>query len=204
MTVFNEKKWQDDDTLIARRLVQDNLPGLLKKYLKVPPLCRAPVIMPKGKKAVKPEGSETTGLTGAVLVKTCKFNLEFDMNGLVTSEGFVGDCRLLLTFMAGETDFDVEQVAENLLKGRKQVCVDDIHTLISEEIEEILRTFVSERKAQQVCEMPVIADLRRAIESGLKKHLYVGGLTFCALARLNFSCPEFEALQRELAEGKDD
>ncbi len=197
MSTFNEKKWLDDGRLIARRLGSEDLPGLLKKYLKVPPLCKALVAMPKGKKVVKPEGSEVSGLAGATLVKTRKFDLDFTAHGLVTAEGYVSDCRLLLTFMAGETDFDIEQVAENLLKGKNRVRADDIHTFLGEGVEQVLRTFVSQRNADRICEMPVLADLRETLETGLKKQLYLGGLTFCALARLDFNCPEFEQLQQE-------
>jgi len=134
MSTFNEKNWQAEKEVVARKYGSDALPGLLKKYLKVPPLTKALVTLSRGKKLVKCEGDETSGPSEAVLVKTRKFDLEFIGNGLVTGEGYVGDCRLVLTLMAAESDFDVEQVAENLLKGKDEVRIVDIHTFLDEAV----------------------------------------------------------------------
>ncbi len=197
MKAFNEKDWVKDKNLIARRIDAGSLPGLLKKRLHVPALCKVLVTMPSGEKVIRKEGSEVTGLKEAVLVKTHKFDLPFSVTGLVTSEGFVGECELLLAFIAGEGDFDVEQVAENLLKGRQEATTRDVGQFLSEAVEETLKTFASEHTAGSVCEQPVISELSESLEKGLKKLLYLGGLSFCGVAEFDFVCPEFESLQSE-------
>lgn len=203
MSVFNAKKWQADEDLIACRLGPGSLPGLLKKYLKVPRLCRALITMSRGAPVVKNEGSETSGLTGAVLVKTRKFDLDFNREGLVTGEGYVSGCSLILTFMVGDTDFHIEQVAENLLKGREETSVADVRTFLCEVVEELLETFVSGRGAEELCLKPVVEDIEREFRTGLKKHLYRSGLVLCGIPHLEFTCPEFESLQKKRSKIKE-
>jgi hypothetical protein len=203
MTTFSSKTWQTDKELIACRLTQDSFPGLLRKYIKVPPLTRAFLAPQPGHKAIKKSGEEISGVREVVLVKTRTFNIEFAVKSLVTSEKYVGHCKLMLTLMAGETDFDLEQVSENLLKGRDEVRIEDIRSLLAEAIEETLKTFISKRSAEEVCLKPVITDLKESLESGLKKHLYMGGLTLSSVARMDFNCPEYTMLQNERSRIKE-
>jgi hypothetical protein len=203
MSVFNEKKWQADKSVIARRLTPESLPGLLKKYLKVPRLCRAYVTMPRGGAVVKDEASETVGISSAVLIKTRKFNLDFDREGLVTDEGYVSGCTLTVTFMVGDTDFHIEQVAENLLEGRDEVSITDIHSFFCESVEELLENFVSKRGAEEICLKPVVEDLEKTLRATLKKYLYRSGLVLCGIGQLEFDCPEFESLQRKRSKIKE-
>lgn len=202
MSTFNEKNWRSDERLVALRVGAQSLPGVLKKHLRVPHLSRALVTMPN-KKVILTGGKQVTGLAEAVLVKTRKFDLRFDNGGLVTSEGYLGECTLVLAFMAAETDFDLEQVAENLLKGRQEVSVEDVHTFLSEAVEEVLKTFVSGRAADEICQKPVVEDIQESLAQGLKKLLYLGGLTFCGVTRLDYHCPEYEQLQSERSKIKE-
>jgi hypothetical protein len=201
MSKFNEEKWLADEKLMACRLDAASLPGgfLKKKYLKVPPLCKALVTMPRGKTVIKCEGAGVEELTGAVLVKTCRFDLEFTKPGLVSSEAYVGECSLILTFMAGDRDVDMEQVADNLLKGRNQIRIADIHAFLDEAIEELLQTFVSQRSAEEVCQKPVAQEFQNVLRKGLEKLLFRGGLTLCELKRLEFRFPDFKKVQVELS-----
>jgi hypothetical protein len=203
MTTFNGKTWQDDRELIARRLKQESFPGLLRKYIKVPPLTKAFLVVQSGTKSIKNSGDEISGVNEVVLVKTRTFNLEFDVKGLITNEEYVGQCKLLLVIMAGETSFDLEQVSENLLKGTNEIRVEDIRVLLSETVEEALKAFISERAAEEVCLKPVVNDLKEWLETRLKKHLYLGGLTLCSVARMDFNCPEYTMLQNERSKIKE-
>ncbi len=203
MTTFSSKTWQADRELIACRLTQESFPGLLRKYIKVPPLTKAFLSAKPGGKPVRKSGEEISGVSEAVLIKTRTFNMEFDVNGLITSESYVGNCKLLLTLMAGETDFDLEQISENLLKGRDEVRIQDIRNLMTEAVEETLKTFISEREAEEVCLKPVVGDLKDSLETGLKKQLYLGGLTLSSVARMEFKCPEYTTLQNERSRIKE-
>jgi hypothetical protein len=203
MTTFSIKTWQADRGLIACRLTRENFPGFLRKYIKVPPLTRAFLASMPGGKSVRKSGEEISGVREAVLVRTRAFEMELSVKGLVTCENYMGQGNLLITLMAGETDFDLEQISENLLKGRDEVRIADIRNLLTEAVEETLKSFISQRSAEEICLRPVIADLKEALDDGLKKQLYRGGLTLCAVARMAFNCPEYASLQSERSRIKE-
>jgi len=197
MKSFNEKEWNADDKIIACRLAPESFHGLLKKHLKVPRFTRALISTSKGENKLLDEGAQIGGTGNAIFVKSSKFDVGFTKKNLITDEGYMTSCSILLTFMAGETEFDLEQVADNLLKGKKRIMHQDIHAYLAETIEEILSSFVLTHKAPEICEMPVAKPLKETLGDGLKKLLYRGGLTFCGVSRIEFDCPEFYTLQKE-------
>tara|TARA_R110002072_G_scaffold102254_3_gene224981 strand:+ start:798 stop:2681 length:1884 start_codon:yes stop_codon:yes gene_type:complete len=181
----------EDSGVFAVTFERGDLPGLLSKKLTVPAEAYALVYDESDGITVFRAGQETSDLKRGILVRN-GLTMEVEVDAGRSEDGLSFSCTLELVFETRAKALDLGQLEQTCLQdGRATVSRVGTHFLPY--LQDALRFFASERKAQVLAEKDQRSDLDDHLRQELQKPCFETGLRLSDVRHPKFKSSEWES-----------
>lgn len=188
------------------RFRREDLPGLIRKRLEVPPgavaLVRSGDRSDGGAAVVVAGGAATDDVReGFVVKESCRLQLA-DLEAGRSQDDLAFTGSLGLTLRPRAATIDLQQLERALLRDRPRLGKADVRAFLEPYVREALRFFVSQRAADELATKDQRAALEAHLQEELKKPLFELGCALADVVHPSFASGEFEARRRAAAEAE--
>jgi len=183
----------------AVRVKRDDLPGLLRKRLEVPPGALALVRPETGDAAVLEAGGESSELKDAVVVKG-RLRLELELDAGRSKDDTPVRVRLGLDVRPRGSAIDLGQLEQNLLGDRAALARTDVQAYFEPYVRDAVRFYVGEREVEALVTKDQRAELEEHLRGQLEKALFEAGVELSDVLHPEFGSEDYEARRQARAE----
>lgn len=176
-----------------------------QRKLRVPVGTVALVTTEDGKREVAHAGEVRSDLKEALLVREDETGLDFELDGLLSSNGMPVKVGLRLVVGIRDEEIDLNLFRRNILKGETTYRMDDLRHYFFPSVQEFLTGFVRAREAKDLYKPDMPGHLGQGVREGLKPYLFEGGLKLSAVHHIDLHSASFEKEKtvREEIRGKE-
>lgn len=207
-SAFDLSELTRDPTVVAAVLSADDIFGLLKRSLNLPPYWAALLTTTHGERRFFRPGTEIDGDNAEelMLFRTAPIRLQFNLDDLISRDAY--PCRATVELDL-EPDVDCTAASafrESVLGSRRIVRIDDLRALFSSPVREGVSRFVRSCDAAAFLDSPAPSALFDSIRAQLAPRLFEAGMTLRALSDATVDSESFRqaALQRSRLERQRD
>ena len=162
------------------------------KKIRVPPGTVALVTTVEGKREVAKAGEQKTDLKEVLLVREDETGLDFQFEGLLSSDGMPVAASLHLAVGVREEEVDLNLFRRNILKRKKSYRLENLRNYFYPPVQEFLTAFVRAREGKTLYRHDAPGLLGQGVREGLKPYLFEGGLKLSAVHHIEIRSKPFE------------
>ncbi len=202
-TKLDVSEFMTHEGVLAARVADDRLPGLLSRTLTIPEGAVA-LVRKGGADAVVIKGAaqqSASDLKG-VLAKADPFAIDFRIEGLGSSDKLEVEASVRLSFAFRAEVFDLESFEKNLLGDREDYSRSDFEGYLLPYVRDALKAFVLARTAHDLCETDVRDALADLFAEEMKRPLFDGGIALRETLHPRFESEAYDELKRNEVEAR--